>query len=198
MANDRFKNTLKKATTQRNVLIEKSSKAKDWLKSTITEAAKPTPRNVMSKASQQDTAIIGKMFLFAYKPKLAKELPYYDMYPLVFPFALESTGFYGINLHYLPHPYRAAIMDGLLSLVENKTLDQNTKIQLSYNILKSSAKLRYYKPCVKHYLNSGVQSSFALIPADQWEQVLFLPLERFAKASQEQVFADSRRIIRGR
>lgn len=189
--------TLLKEAVARNILMENATKARDWLSNT-SRNVRVNPNTVINQAKQEDTATIGKMFLFAYEPKHAKTLPYYDRFPLIFPFALDSSGFYGINMHYLPHTYRAVLMDGLYDITSAEQYNANTKVKLSYNILKSSSKLRYFRPCVKRYLNTHVRSPLALIPADQWNLALFLPLERFVKATQEQVFADSRKQLRNR
>ena len=49
----------------------------------------------------------GRMFHFLYDPKGKKTLPYYDRFPLIFMVEKAKGGFYGLNLHYLPHKERA-------------------------------------------------------------------------------------------
>lgn len=139
--------------------------------------------------------MIGRMYLFYYDPKTKEELPYYDRFPLIFPFNRVDDGFYGINMHYLPHVLRARLMDNLYNLANNTKNDDTTRLRLSYEILNASSRYKYFKPCVKHYLNSHVRSRFLWIPADQWKTALFLPLERFAKASKNKVWQDSRRSV---
>ena len=61
---------------------------------------------------RQDTRfLLGNMYLFAYDPKHKETLPYYDRFPLIFPINKAKGGFLGINLHYLPPPFRAKLMD---------------------------------------------------------------------------------------
>jgi len=139
----------------------------------------------------------GFLYLFNYDPKLKEELPYYDRYPLVFPFSLHNDGFVGINLHYLPYLFRAKLMDALYSLLSNKRYDDTTKLRMSYSLLDSASRYKYFRPCVKKYLYSHVRSRFLLIPADEWDIALFLPLERFAKKTKAQVFRETRNIING-
>ena len=55
--------------------------------------------------------MIGRMYHFFYDPKHKKTLPYYDRFPLIFPFKSVRGGFLGINLHYLPLRLRAKLMD---------------------------------------------------------------------------------------
>jgi len=124
----------------------------------------------------------GFLYLFAYSPK-TETLPYHDKYPVVFPFQRAKGGFYGINMHYLPLEYRALLMDRLYDLTMDENYDIDTRLRITYSILESSRKFRFFKPCVRRYLNNHVVTRFALIPANQWDIALFLPLERFVKSN---------------
>ena len=159
-----------------------------------------TPTKLMATESKT-TSISGlepgRMFMFFYDPKHKKTLPYYDTFPLIFPFSTTENGFYGLNLHYLQPQLRAKLMDGLYDLTNNSKYDQTTKLNLSYKLLKGAAKTRWFKPCVKQYLNSHVKSRFLMIDSVEWDIALFLPVERFEKASKNKVWADSRKIING-
>jgi len=64
---------------------------------------------------------------------------------------------------------------------------------MSYELLKGAAKLTMYKPCFKHYLTNHVKSNIVEIPADNWEQVLFLPTENFKKKTKDQVWQESKK-----
>ena len=139
--------------------------------------------------------MIGRMVLYNYDPKHKKTLPYYDIYPLVFPIKLDSKGFLGINLHYLPLSLRAQLMDALYTLINTKTIKETTRIKLSYNILNGAAKFSAFRPCVKRYLYPHVRSQFLMVSPLEWDAVLMLPLQRFIKADQTTVWADSRRMI---
>jgi hypothetical protein len=139
---------------------------------------------------------IGKMYLFEYDPK-TKDLPYHDRFPLIFPFAAVKDGFYGINMHYLPHMMRAKLMDALLSLTSDTKLTAKTQLTMSYSILSKASRFAYFRPCIKHYLNNQVRSRFLEVPAPEWKRALFLPLEQFVGASKQRVYQDSRRMIRG-
>lgn len=156
------------------------------------------PRSVISRNPERlvTNIMTGRMYLFMYDPATKDTLPYYDRFPLIFPFRKVTGGFYGINMHYLPHMLRARLMDSLYSLANNDKNDDTTRLIMSYRILNRAARFRFFKPCVKHYLNSQLQSRFLWIPADQWNTALFLPLERFVGATRQQVFNDSRRMVR--
>lgn len=137
----------------------------------------------------------GDMAMFFYDPKTKDAMPYYDTFPLVIMIGKAPGGFYGLNLHYLPPVLRAKFLDSLLEITNNKVYDESTRFQVSYNMLQRAAKLRYFKPCFKHYLTEHVQSRFAVVEAPEWEIATFLPLAQFQKGGASKVYSDSRRMI---
>lgn len=137
---------------------------------------------------------IGGLYLFRYDPKFKAELPYYDILPLVIPFATAPGGFLGLNLHYLPYGWRFKLMGALLDLVTKET-DPMSRAKISWSILNNSSKYPGVAPCVKHYLSNHVKSGFYQIPNDQWLAAAMMPLEQFRGADKTSIFADSRRMI---
>lgn len=150
-----------------------------------------------SERRQDSRFIMGNMYLFAYDPKHKDTLPYYDRFPLIFPINKAKGGFLGINMHYLPPMLRAKLMDQLYTVLTNKNFDETTRLKASYNILNSASKFREFKPTIKHYLNAHVRTKPAYINPSEWDIALFLPTQKFIGASASQVYADSRKIIRG-
>ena len=139
--------------------------------------------------------MIGRMYHFFYDPKHKKTLPYYDRFPLIFPFKSVRGGFLGINLHYLPLRLRAKLMDELYGLTRDNRYDEDTRLKISYNVLNGAEKYKYFKPCVKHYLTPHVKARFLEVYAAEWDIALFLPTERFVGAGKGAVHADSRKMI---
>jgi hypothetical protein len=137
----------------------------------------------------------GAMAMFFYDPKTKDKLPYYDSFPLVIVVDAAEGGFYGLNLHYLPPTLRAKFLDGLMDRLTDKKFDEKTRFAVSYQYLKSATKLKYFKPCFKHYLTSNVRSRFAVVPAPEWEIATFLPTADWQKGSGRQVYKDSRNMI---
>ena len=82
-------------------------------------------------------------------------------------------------------------MDQLKAFANNKKYDETTRLQLTYNMLKGFTKIKRARPTVHRYLSSKVNSKFVLVNADEWEVALFLPVERFKKASKKQVWSQS-------
>jgi hypothetical protein len=155
----------------------------------------PGARGLISKGKATVAPKYGIMNLFGYDPKHKETLPYYDRFPLIFPFKRVKGGFLGINLHYLPLPLRAKLMDGLYSLANNRNYDEKTKLKISYDILNGASKYKYFKPCIKHYLTPHIRSRFVEIYSSEWDIALFLPTERFVGASKSSVYSDSRKKI---
>ena len=135
---------------------------------------------------------IGKMYMFKYDAKWKDKLPYWDMYPVIYPIEFYSDSMLGINLHYLSPVQRAYFMNALYELEwSNKKFDKTTKLQLSYSILKESTRHKAFEPCLHKYLFSHVRSPFLYISPELWDYAALLPTQRFQKASSEQVWADS-------
>lgn len=180
-----------------NKALAPYQKSKKWYRNIASKVQRVNRKALfMNNANESKVILPGHMYLYFYDPKHKDTLPYYDIFPLIFPIEMYSDGFLGINLHYLPHGLRARLMDALYDLMNNDKKDQTTKLKISYNILKNAAKYKYFKPCVKRYLYSHLRSNFIRVNADEWEQVLLLPLEQFKKKSTANVWKESRRKIK--
>ena len=83
-------------------------------------------------------------------------------------------------------------MDQLKLYTNNSKFDETTKLLLTYNMLKGFSKIKRAKPTIHRYLTSNVRSKFVLVNADEWEVALFLPVERFKKASKKTVWQHSK------
>ena len=174
----------------------RTDSARDWYRNRA-RPTRVTPDRLIRSDRERLTSrvMIGRMYHFFYDPKHKKTLPYYDRFPLIFPFKRVRGGFLGINLHYLPLRLRAKLMDELYTLSRDNRYDENTRLRISYNILNGAAKYKYFKPCVKHYLTPHVKSRFLEVYAAEWDIALFLPTERFVGANKRAVHADSRKMI---
>lgn len=170
--------------------------ASKWFREQASEVKELDTSRVIKKglSSAVSKVMHGHLYLFRYDPKLKEELSYYDMFPVTFVVRRETDRFYGINLHYLPYTYRAKLMDALYEYATGE--EDLKKLRLTYNILSSVSKLRYYKPCYKLYLNNQVKSRFIHVSPDEWDTALFLPLHKFKKAPVQQVHRDSIAAIR--
>ena len=200
MAEESYLQSLKTAIATGDVAA-KARMAATWFRSIVERAKIALAREtvfqtVITEAAQAGGLTskmwLGKMYFFVYNPKHKMTLPYYDMFPLVLPVERYSDGFLGINFHYLHPKDRAILMDQLKAYANNKRYDETTKLKLSYQMLAGFSKIKRARPTIHRYLNNKVNSKFVRINADEWEVALFLPVERFKKASKQKVWTDSK------
>ena len=198
-----FDRILRRASNQ-GITPSVKRDARNWFRTAARNTTANPSRMIRSSTERLTTyPLIGRMYLFQYDPKGKDTLPYYDRYPLIFPIGSTRTGgtasaggsFLGINMHYLPPPLRARLMDALYDTVTNDRLDENTRLRLSYNILNQATKYRFFRPCIKRYLISHVRTKFFYIEPSEWDMALFLPLDRFVGANKNAIYRDSRNRI---
>jgi hypothetical protein len=177
----------------------RTKEAQDWFRKKAQQM-RTVNRNQLLQDDQvklvnRQNPLIGSMNMFFYDPKHKDTLPYYDRFPLTIIVGPAEKGFYGLNLHYLPNVLRAKFLDSLLDITNNKKYDESTRFQVSYKMLQASSKMRYFKPCYKHYLTKHVKSRMARVEAPEWEIAAFLPTADFEKSNRGSIYADSRKML---
>ena len=178
-----------------------SAAAREWFSKKVRQSAvtsalsrQPGRRSLLSDSERRAaTPQIGKMYFYNYDPKFKDKLPYYDEFPLIFAVDYFPRGFLGMNLHYVSPRNRMLIMNSLSDIATNKKYDSSTRLALSYRVLQGASKFSTIKPCIKRYLYNNVKSSFVSIDANEWDIAIFLPVQRFRKASASKVWSDSAR-----
>lgn len=152
-----------------------------------------TPNKLIKDSASQNRAgiIPGNLYLYAYDPKTKATLPYYDRYPLVFPFRKTPDGFIGLNMHYLAYPLRIKLLDRLQQFRNNDKMDGNTKLKLSWALIDGVSRFSLAAPCVKQYLLPHVRSQFVKINSKDWATAMLLPVERFVGSTKDAVWRDS-------
>ena len=193
-----FDNILIQGARQ-GIIPARTVAARDWYRSAAGKLMSNISPGVFEKRTDEARKVssmeFGYMYAFKYDPKTKNDLPYYDTFPLIFPVRMDSDGFLGINFHYLPPVLRAKLMNALYSTLTNKKYDDTTKVKISYSILQSASKYRYFKPMLKKYLRSHVRSQFLEIQVNEWDMAIFLPTESFRKADTGRVWEESRKQI---
>ena len=164
-----------------------------WFRTLVSQIKSVSRQQLLKDARQRKKPFFGGMFMYFYDPKHKKTLPFYDRFPLCIPVEPAKGGFYGLNLHYLPHSLRAQFLDALYDTTNNDKFDASTRFKLTYNLLKGISGKPYYKACYKHYLSDHVKSSFAVVDSADWEIAIFLPTESFRKSDVSSVWKDSRK-----
>ena len=178
-------------------ITPRTKESQNWFRRKVQGLAIPNNLSLMGQEplKLRSRTGVGSMYMYFYDPKHKETLPYYDRFPLTIVVGPAKGGFMGLNLHYLPNVLRAKFLDGLMGITSNKKFDESTKFAVTIRELKNTSKLKYFKPCLKHYLMDHVRSRLALVPAPEWEIATFLPTARFEKKSKSIIHADSRRMI---
>tara|TARA_B100000287_G_scaffold432793_1_gene492944 strand:- start:2007 stop:2681 length:675 start_codon:yes stop_codon:yes gene_type:complete len=209
---DKFKDALRTGKAK-----NLSVKAKDWFRSKFQQGRKMArqtyrgarasaiggmsgmkPNDLFKKGGYTKVqftdkkTVYGKMFFYEYDAKYKATLPYWDRYPVTIFFDYKPPHLMGLNLHYLPPYHRAALMDAIFKYKSSPELDSNTFLRLNWNQLR---RIPEVKPAVKKYLVSNVGYAVQ-IPADEWDVAVYLPVARWQKGSEAQVYKDSKDMLK--
>ena len=164
----------------------------DWFRDKIKEFGQPGAMDLIRDGKQKRTPFFGRLNMFFYDPKLKTKLPYYDTFPLVLPLERYPDGFLGINFHYLPINLRIRLLDRMVDFSNNTEFDESTTLDVDYTGVKG---IRLVKPTLKRYLSGRVKTNFRRVDADEFTVATLLPVQRFSKASEAEVYRDSRKML---
>ena len=189
-----FLDDIKKRVKSRNDLTNETKKSAKWFRQKIKQLggkyknqfSRTTAEKFYKTRDKVTTPRLFKMYSFFYDPKTKDSLPYYDRFPLVLVMKINPDGWEGINFHYLPPQLRARLMDELLE----GFADAKGNIKLRYGTAKRLKNSKVLSHCYKRYLYSHVRSKFVRISGDELNVAIFLPTEKFAKASKKEVWGD--------
>lgn len=146
--------------------------------------------------SRASVARTGKLFMFVYDPKLKKKLPYYDRFPLIFVLEVRGGGLLGLNMHYLPVTLRLKLFNQLIVLLNNQNMDDETRLRLSYKVIKNASKYQSALSLIREYKAKYIRSKLLEVQPQDWEIVMFLPTETFRKSGKHTIWAATRKEIR--
>tara|TARA_B110000503_G_C7091985_1_gene389826 strand:+ start:207 stop:797 length:591 start_codon:yes stop_codon:yes gene_type:complete len=169
-----------------------------WFREKVKELGDVPSRQLVREGYVTSRPTYGKMNFFMYSPKYKDDksvLPYYDRFPLILPITPireEKGAFMGLNFHYLSIPMRLKLLNMMAEYANKDTMDENTKIRLTWNRIKRNPLVR---PTVKKYLINHVKTPFRRIDADEMMVALLLPVQKFVRANEGKVYADSRRMV---
>jgi len=103
-------------------------------------------------------AVSGHMYIFEYKAKTAKKLPYYDEFPLVYVIKATRHEFWGLNLHYMTPKKRAWVVKRLME-----------------------GRIDAPRNCFHKYITSHVDGYLLDLAAAEWASAILLPIETFVR-----------------
>ena len=152
-----------------------------WYRNRNKELGTPNTAELLRSGKLAKRPHEGFLNMYIYAPKLKDKLPYYDTFPLIMYLKPAEKGFYGLNFHYLPYALRARLLDAA------------GQDKLNVNAVMNS---RLTKPTIKRYLFGYTRSAFRKIDTEDNLTAIMLPVQRFKKASDTQVWADSRKLAR--
>jgi hypothetical protein len=177
-----------------------SRKSRAWFEQQVGIIARQQigPMKVFSSPSTDMSSSVmpGNLYMFFYSAKHRETLPYWDRFPLVFPFSKTENGFIGLNMHYLPYQLRVQLLQRLMMFSTNKNMDSTTKLKYSWETISNVSKFNAAKPCVKRYLSGYVKSQFKMVDPSDWATAMLLPVESFTGANKIKVWEDSQKAAR--
>lgn len=181
-------------------LRPRTQDAIDWYIQAVKRLGKTNPAETIKDRAMltRSQMIPGRIMIYKYEA-ITEDLDYFDRWPLIVVVdAWQSKGksyFSGLNFHYLPIEMRYPLFIKLMEYKTNKRFDETTKLNLSYDLLKSTSSLKAFKPAYKNYRLDAVKGRFRQIEIKYAEIALAMPLARFRGASQNKVWADSVKMI---
>lgn len=160
----------------------------DFIKNNITKM------NALEglRSGKRDNKISpGSFYVYSYDPKTKETLPFYDTMPLILCTSVTPNGHYGIAFHYLPPKIRLKIIQEMYK-VSKMTSNDNMKFRLSWakaqQLVHAIGQDKWLKHSIKQYLHSHVKSDMIKVAGDNIEPMLFLPIARWKKATQTEVW----------
>lgn len=193
-----------KQTTKKNPFATNIYKGEDerLAKKWFAEKIKNLSRSDISSKSMSDlryrgqVPLIGRMVYYKYQAKYDGKLPYWDRMPLTIVIEETNDHLLSLNLHYLPPRVRGTFLTRLMDVINNARFNKSTKLKITYGLLKSVSKYRYFQPCLKRYIKKNIRSNIMIIRPSQWHLAIHLPAARFKGATEKQVWTDSRKYYR--
>lgn len=197
------RNKIQKIDLFEQVRQDKQGRARSyqWYMDTIDKYKRYANRQQIIKQNQDDIVNnleIGDMYMMYYDPKHKDKLPYYDKFPLIIPFNMDTNGhFWGLNLHYLTPELRWTLLKELLTLKNQRDLTPRTKLKITYATIVEASSSKLYLPCVKQYLFTHVLSMqnggrFLKIDPRDWRSAILLPTQSFVKRRAKTVWDKSK------
>jgi hypothetical protein len=143
---------------------------------------KDSPPRALSDEGDSFTGLTpGMLFLAGYdaKWKDTPMLPVWDALPLFFVLSLESKFAIVLNIHYMPLGLRIQMLGILTEFAINTHSPDRTKLQLTWDMVKSISRLDPLRNCIKKHLYTHYTTRPMHIHADNYVRVASLPVEQW-------------------
>ena len=160
---------------------KQAKKSVAWFKKKVGESAKGFKPAVLAP---------GKMYTFGYDAKLKAILPYWDKFPLIVVLDTYKNGFLGLNFHYLSPIDRQMFFTKILKFSNQKGDPMDFTDKAIFNISWDAVKnIKHADKMIHKYLYGHVRTSLLEAPPNEWENVIFLPYQKFVGASAKSVWS---------
>ena len=122
----------------------------------------------------------GKVYVFRYKPKYARELPWYDANPVVLALDPDKNNDVGININLLPSDVKERLLDRIYNAYEReikresiggKLGDARLQNQLSITWEEAKVFLAAYKFAIRQYI-PGRKIGQAVVSYENWSKIV--------------------------
>jgi hypothetical protein len=153
---------------------QKTKSSAAWFKSKVGKA---------SKGFKKAKLTPGKMFTFGYDAKHKKTLPYWDRFPLIIVLDVGPQGFLGLNFHYLAPKQREVFLNKIMKFA---TKSKQSKFNITWDAVK---KIPGADKMIHKYLYSQVKTTMLESPSSEWENVIYLPYQKFVGAKASSVWS---------
>jgi len=136
----------------------------------------------------------GKIYVFKYDPKYAKELPWFDANPVVLAIEQVNNNDLGINLNLLPVPYKERLLDELFTRMnikfDKKKTDEVLKIdalkekplRITYEGIKAYLEKDGYDFAIRQYTPSRKRDQ-AVVSYSKWPEIALCDFMDFNKTN---------------
>jgi hypothetical protein len=145
----------------------------------------------------------GKIYVFKYAPKYAKELPWFDENPVVLAIEQVNNNDLGINLNLLPVPYKEKLLDELFTKMNIKVDKKETDIiseitgvetpskidalkekplRITYEGIKAYLEKDGYEFALRQYIPSRKRDQ-AVVSYSKWPEIALCDFMEFNKTN---------------
>jgi hypothetical protein len=169
-------------STKKGSKAKQAKKSVAWFKRKVGESAKGFKKK--AKLSP------GKIYTFGYDAKFKDILPYWDKFPLIVVLDVYKDGFMGLNFHYVSPMDRMVFFKKMMKFAtqhgEVETMTDAAKFNVSWDAIRN---VRHADKMIHKYLYGHVRTSLLEAPPNEWENVIFLPYQKFVGASAKSVWS---------
>ena len=175
-----------------------NQQSRDWFAMRVKQFGSPDiqMKHIVNTPTVGPQGMIpGWFYMYSYVTPDPK-LPYWDRYPFILMLKRCTNDYYhGLNFHYLPYQLRARLFDALLETMTPPGLPPHkySRIVIQQRMLDALGKYRPLRAARKTYRYDRVRSQCIHIPPQDWPVALFLPLAKWQRGTENQVWTDSMR-----